>query len=116
MHGNRLITVFSASNYCGVTNNYGGILIFSKAGGRMIFESSRHVAPELESGKFRITGDIASRECHVTAALVPSHHQETAASAEPQTTQHDRHHRLSKDVLRQVAQLVVEHKPMLWSF
>ncbi|KAJ1481751.1 PP1-like protein serine/threonine phosphatase, partial [Baffinella frigidus] len=45
-HDGRLITVFTASNYCGQTGNYGAVVIFHSD---MSYTVEEHMAPTLES-------------------------------------------------------------------
>ena len=44
MHDGKLITIFSASNYCGTQGNWGGVLVFSEPGNYTI---KQYMAPPL---------------------------------------------------------------------
>ncbi|KAF8819114.1 serine/threonine protein phosphatase, partial [Cardiosporidium cionae] len=44
LHEGRCVTLFSASNYCGTTGNYGGVVIFDAD---MCFEIQEYMAPAL---------------------------------------------------------------------
>ncbi|CAE8633732.1 unnamed protein product, partial [Polarella glacialis] len=131
MHDNRLVTVFSASNYCGTTGNQGAVLLFHEARGKLGFDVARHFAPELNSGEFiALSRDAETRfgalqQQDTTAAqqLLQSPRQEqqqqraAELAAVQRVVQKDPEQRLLQgDLLRQVAQLVVEHKSALWSF
>ena len=44
LHNGQLITVFSASNYCGCFDNLGGVVIFSEPG---VYQFKEYLAPSL---------------------------------------------------------------------
>ena len=44
-HEGRLLTVFTASNYCGSTGNYGAVVVFQSD---LSFSVEEHMAPDLE--------------------------------------------------------------------
>ncbi|OEH80588.1 serine threonine protein phosphatase [Cyclospora cayetanensis] len=45
VHDGRCVTLFSASNYCGTTGNYGGVIIFEA---NLSFEIQEYMAPTLQ--------------------------------------------------------------------
>ena len=55
-HDGRLITVFTASNYCGQTGNYGAVVIFHSD---MSYTVEEHMAPPLESLVEEYTSGVA---------------------------------------------------------
>lgn len=120
-HGNRLLTVFSASNYCGSTGNQGAVLVFYEgAAGRLSFDVSRHFAPDLESGTFASLGPDAWQPGG-SRPLRDAEHERAARRIEVAAVQRAMQRdptnlRLHRDVLGQVARLVVEHKAALWTF
>mmetsp|Transcript_4543 Transcript_4543/g.10913 ORF Transcript_4543/g.10913 Transcript_4543/m.10913 type:complete len:919 (+) Transcript_4543:74-2830(+) len=56
-HDGRLITVFTASNYCGQTGNYGAVVIFHSD---MSYTVEEHMAPTLESLVQEYTSGVPS--------------------------------------------------------
>eukprot|EP00927_Polykrikos_kofoidii_P044306 TRINITY_DN38306_c0_g1_i1.p1 TRINITY_DN38306_c0_g1~~TRINITY_DN38306_c0_g1_i1.p1 ORF type:complete len:1039 (+),score=142.57 TRINITY_DN38306_c0_g1_i1:51-3119(+) len=136
MHKGRLLTVFSASNYCGVTGNAGGVLIFAAAdiprpgavavraisgvhsgsgrgggGPCLSYVSERFFAPGLDSGAFRRTF-IEGQENDKQNVARAREEEEARRKAEHTRSGQDKR----DDIVLQVSQLIVERKPALWSY
>lgn len=125
MHGGRLLTVFSASNYCGVTGNTGGVLTVNVGlGGRLRVEGHIHFAPTFASGAFfglfdfhRASGGRSTRlEPRDLDFHLASGPEATAARQAAAVQVDEAEGQLTHNVLIQVAHLVVENKQLLWSF
>jgi protein phosphatase len=108
-HGNRLLTVFSASNYCGSTGNQGAVLIFREKMGHLSYDVSRHFAPDFSSGAFQIPMDPTPEYEKIL-------NREEVSAVQRAMQRDPTNQRLHTDVLGQVARLVVEHKAALWAF
>jgi len=123
-HYGKLITVFSASNYCGLTNNYGAVLIFRTDGS---CEAISHWAPTYDRiGALIIDppDDPADKTpAHVLAQRKESRRttsQEMESLAQETRQQHhaasDRAVRLEKEVIWGMARQVVERKKELLEY
>lgn len=124
-HGGKLMTVFSASNYCGLTGNQGAVLAVRPDGS---LEAVRHWAPPFDKlaevliEAPNIAADavtpmsvLRSRalQRQTTAGALESM-AKTAESTGPEAK--DRALRLEREVLAGAARFVVEHKAELFSF
>jgi protein phosphatase len=99
-HDGRLITVFTASNYCGQTGNYGAVVIFHSD---MSYTVEEHMAPPLESlvAEYNNVGQAPTR----TEAPVKSvTGEDMMASME----------KMNDEVVDKLRQKIVQHKDDLW--
>jgi len=110
-HDNKLITVFSASNYCGWYGNRGAVLVFSPD---LSYKVDRHFSPTFESMK---EVDIASDRIRrfSTAEIKQTVSMEIKAQRTSQSLDPERDN-LRQDIRQRLARLIVEHKQTLWSF
>ncbi|CAE7779091.1 Ppef1 [Symbiodinium sp. CCMP2592] len=120
MHENRLVTVFSASNYMGSVGNHGAVLLFHASGGKLSFNESRHFAPALSAREFLLLRStledalgLPREQTDIPRLQLQAAEMAIAQSVPQEDPQQDR---LPKELLRQVAQLVVEQKPALFAF
>eukprot|EP00929_Paragymnodinium_shiwhaense_P094982 TRINITY_DN55906_c0_g1_i1.p1 TRINITY_DN55906_c0_g1~~TRINITY_DN55906_c0_g1_i1.p1 ORF type:complete len:1118 (+),score=206.72 TRINITY_DN55906_c0_g1_i1:67-3420(+) len=152
MHGGKLMTVFSASNYRGSQMNQGAVLLFTEAGGRVAATVSRHLAPPISTSAYRQlllllqkpavsahrrpatdlqNGHTATPGFVSYAAPQAQAGHPTGAAAKHQALLEMEKRAaeeivsqaratdgllLKKHLLKDVAQLVVQHKPALWAF
>lgn len=124
-HGGKTITVFSASNYCGVSENHGAVLVLRADGS---CEAARHWAPSFsEIAKVEIEPPDDGIACVTPAALRRSKslkRMSSAAVLEEQSLKEKdsgqetstRAKRLESEVLQGAAKLIVEHKQALFIF
>ncbi|OLP83390.1 Serine/threonine-protein phosphatase 5 [Symbiodinium microadriaticum] len=128
MHENRLVTVFSASNYMGSVGNHGAVLLFHASGGesflqgegKLSFNESRHFAPALNAREFALLRStledalgLPREQTDIPRLQLQAAEMAITQSVPQEDPQQDR---LPKELLRQVAQLVVEQKPALFAF
>ena len=114
-HKQRMVTIFSASNYCGSSQNYGGVAIFtpqwfpSLALNRTLFE---HWAPPLSVSK-----DVLSKHQNATqdVRLFIAHEIESERAPYDRGNVSTLHH-LEEKVAEYVSSLIVEHKESLWGY
>lgn len=117
MHDGRLLTVFSASNYCGSTGNQGAVLVFYQGHTGLSYDVSRHFAPDFLCGAHSLHADEqADQESPLDAARESALHREEVAAVQRAMQRDPTNARLHQDVLGQVARLVVEHKASLWAY
>eukprot|EP00668_Euglena_longa_P001310 GGOE01001550.1.p1 GENE.GGOE01001550.1~~GGOE01001550.1.p1 ORF type:complete len:870 (+),score=263.78 GGOE01001550.1:356-2611(+) len=88
-HNNRLVTVFSASNYCGHRGNSGAVMVFQRD---LKYTFHEHWAPALES--FRVPRLPSQKKINLD----------------------NQSEEVKQDILRQVKKLVVENKTDLQWF
>ena len=96
-HDGRLITVFTASNYCGQTGNFGAVVIFHAD---MSYTVEEHMAPPLEAlvNEYLEPG----AEAYVTPTVETTDHKEQYRE------------KMEQDNLAKLEMLVVKHKDDLW--
>jgi len=120
MHGGRMVTLFSASNYCGSTGNQGAVLIFYDNEGRLSYDVSRHFAPDFKSGIYWAPREAESPAGwplqHDDSEAERSSRQAEVAAVQRAMQRDPTNARLHRDVLGQVARLVVEHKAEIWAY
>eukprot|EP00392_Amoebophrya_sp_AT5.2_P000703 g704.t1 len=119
-HDGRLITVFSASNYCGWYGNTGAVLIFSpgkgdtKATSLPTIEIVRHFSPTfdmLQSADI-CTNDLIGMEARAKNATDMEH----SAIKSARGTLSARMEKLCFEVKTRVARILVDNKQALWKF
>jgi len=120
-HNGKLFTVFSASNYCGLTGNSGAVLILKQEGG---MEVVRYMAPSFEvlatvvmeapevveetPAAVRRSRQLARQS---TAGQVELREQVQAAQKEGERVQ-----KLSENVFNRAMSLVIEKKAELFAY
>uniref|UniRef100_A0A7S0U557 Serine/threonine-protein phosphatase n=2 Tax=Hemiselmis andersenii TaxID=464988 RepID=A0A7S0U557_HEMAN len=99
-HDGRLITVFTASNYCGQTGNYGAVVIFHSD---MSYTVEEHMAPSLDS--------LVQEYSH--SGMTPSRTDEPVkqVTAEDMNASMDK---MNADIMEKLRQKIVQHKDDLW--
>jgi len=119
-HNGKLLTVFSASNYCGLSGNQGAVLVLK---GDSSVEAVRHWAPPFDR-----LAEVLIEAPEVAADATPasirkSRQMKRTATAgaletqvQAQASGQERAQRLHKEVLSGAARLVVERKAELFSF
>jgi len=122
-HGGKLLTVFSASNYCGLAGNQGAVLVLRPDGS---CEAVRHWAPPFEHLAEVLIE--APEDPEATPAAVRQarrlRRQSTAGALETRAQQAEatgkdsasRAERLEREVLQGAARLIVEKKQALFSY
>jgi len=108
-HDSRVVTIFSASNYCGTMNNYGGVMILKP---NLEFEVFEHWAPELEELR-RLEAETASATQAVATRLEGLKAQEDGFRNRKRKESVDS---IGKDVVKKVKELIVERKEDLFWF
>eukprot|EP00397_Hematodinium_sp_SG-2012_P007711 GEMP01007761.1.p1 GENE.GEMP01007761.1~~GEMP01007761.1.p1 ORF type:complete len:827 (+),score=138.18 GEMP01007761.1:133-2613(+) len=110
-HDNRLVTVFSASNYCGWYGNQGGVLIFQP---NLQYQVDRHFSPTFETlRQVKFVSDDTERFSPKrrqtnTALEIQAHRHST--TRDPMKTL------LRQDIRQRLARLIVENKQTLWTY
>ena len=113
-HRQKLITIFTASNYCGTSQNYGGVAVFTPtlfpalAINRTLFE---HWAPPLS-----VIRDVLAKHQNATqdVRLFIAHEIETERAPTERASAGSLSH-LEQKVGEYVASLIVHNKRQLWS-
>jgi protein phosphatase len=113
-HNQRLLTIFTASNYCGSSQNYGGVAIFTPSlfpqllVNRTLFE---HWAPPLG-----ITRDIFAKHQNATqdVRMFIAHEIETERAPMDRNNPGMLSH-LQQKVAEYVSALIVQHRRQLWN-
>jgi hypothetical protein len=113
-HKQRLVTIFTASNYCGTSQNYGGVAIFTPtlfpqlAINRTLFE---HWAPPLS-----LIRDIMSKHQNATqdVRMFIAHEIETERAPLDRASAGNLNH-LEQKVAEYVTSLIVHHKRLLYT-
>jgi len=113
-HKQRLITIFTASNYCGSSQNYGGVAIFTPSlfpqllMNRTLFE---HWAPPLG-----VTRDVLAKHQNATqdVRMFIAHEIETERAPMDKNSPGMLNH-LQQKVGEYVSALIVQHKRQLWN-
>ena len=113
-HKQRMVTIFSASNYCGSSQNYGGVAIFTPQWfpklviNQTLFE---HWAPPLS-----VTKELLSKHQNATqdVRLFIAHEIESERAPYDRMNAGMLTH-LEEKVAEYVCSLIVEHKTRLWS-
>jgi len=122
-HGGKLVTVFSASNYCGLAGNQGAVLLLRPDGS---CEAIRHFAPSFD----QLAGVLIEppEDPEATPAAVRKarsmKRQNTAGALETNAKKAEavgkdgesRAERLEREVLKGVARLIVERKQALFAY
>lgn len=122
-HGGKLVTVFSASNYCGIAGNTGAALVFRAAGA---CEALQHWAPplaqisevQIEPPEDREATPSMLRRSRLLAKQSAAGAVENLvkqAEASPKETSM-RAERLEREVVRAATRLVVEKKQALFAY
>jgi hypothetical protein len=114
-HKQKLVTVFTASNYCGTSQNYGGVAVFTPtlfpalALNRTLFE---HWAPPLS-----VIRDVLGKHQNATqdVRLFIAHEIETERAPIERASAGTLSH-LEQKVGEYVASLIVYNKRQLWNF
>jgi len=104
-HGGRLITLFTASNYCGCTNNTGAAAIIRA---NLVPELIEHMAPPLEH--IRSVAEAKQAAKAVPPALMAQNHTAQQLSIDESVA------RMREDVLAKLEAKVVQKKDDLWLF
>ena len=113
-HNQKLVTIFTASNYCGTSQNYGGVAVFTPtlfpalALNRTVFE---HWAPPLS-----IIRDLLGKHQNATqdVRLFIAHEIESERAPIERASAGTLTH-LEQKVGEYVASLIVFHKRQLWT-
>eukprot|EP00922_Rhytidocystis_sp_ex-Travisia-forbesii_P032363 GHVS01048091.1.p1 GENE.GHVS01048091.1~~GHVS01048091.1.p1 ORF type:complete len:1000 (-),score=105.05 GHVS01048091.1:214-3213(-) len=108
VHDGRCVTLFSASNYCGTTGNYGGVIIFEPD---MSFEIQEYMAPSLEEidELYRETQE-ATQKVISKARIKDMEYQARSRNRKAATN------KMELDILNKIGKLVCEKKQELWWF
>ncbi|CAD7951185.1 unnamed protein product [Amoebophrya sp. A25] len=122
-HDGRLLTVFSASNYCGWYGNTGAVLIFSpgkgdtKAASLPTIEIVRHFSPTFQmlATADITTNDVLSLE-QLNARKKGATEMEYAAIKNARSSLAVRMDKLIFEVKTRIARILVDHKQELWKF
>ncbi|KAL3901080.1 MAG: hypothetical protein SGPRY_012340, partial [Prymnesium sp.] len=114
-HDGRLITIFSASNYCGRIGNTGGTMLISP---QLDYQLMEHWAPsvsellELEAAE-AAAAESSSEEAKEAAKLLP-------AADEPQRRQRrfsvEAGRLMAADLIKKMKELICTHKSQLLAF
>lgn len=118
-HNGKLLTVFSASNYCGLAGNQGAVLVLK---GDSSVEAVRHWAPPfdrlaevlIEAPEVAVSTPASVRKSRQMQRSATAGAMETQMQA--QASGQERAQRLHKEVLSGAARLVVERKDELFAF
>ncbi|EPT25249.1 serine/threonine protein phosphatase [Toxoplasma gondii ME49] len=106
VHDGRCVTLFSASNYCGTTGNFGGVIIFEA---NLSFEIQEYMAPSLEEIQM-----LHSETCAATQKVflqtrikylemqAKRQHRRTAAA------------RMNEQIIEKICKMICEKKTDLW--
>mmetsp|Transcript_6032 Transcript_6032/g.14724 ORF Transcript_6032/g.14724 Transcript_6032/m.14724 type:complete len:938 (+) Transcript_6032:50-2863(+) len=107
-HDGRLITVFTASNYCGQTGNFGAVVIFHSD---MSYTVEEHMAPTLDDLVDEYTAESEGRQSQ-TAGVSSS----ADAPAPQHTAAHMEKHKekMEDDLLSKLDKKILMHKDDLW--
>jgi len=100
-HDGRLITVFTASNYCGQTGNFGAVVIFHAD---MSYTVEEHMAPPLAS---------LSAE-YLKPGEEPAYISPTPEEGRSGESKEEYREKMEQDNLAKLESLVVKHKDDLW--
>jgi len=122
-HGGKLITIFSASNYCGIAGNTGAVLVLRPGG---TCEALQHWAPPFERiaevmieppqdadstpAMLRRTRSLQNRQ---SASAVESAVKQMESSPKGTSI---RAERMEREVVRAATRLIVERKQELFSY
>ncbi|CAJ1360070.1 unnamed protein product, partial [Effrenium voratum] len=119
-HNRKLFTVFSASNYCGLTGNQGAVLVLKKDSS---IEAVRHMAPPFERLKEVVieAPAVAAEETPALRRTRQLQRQSTAgqvelASAQAALKDQERAHKMYQEVFHHASRWVVEKKADLFAF
>ena len=101
-HDGRLITVFTASNYCGQTGNYGAVVIFHAD---MSYTVEEHMAPALEDlvEEYRAAG--------MSSSVEPSNVPLKVVTTGDMNASKDK---MVGDIQEKLKQKICQHKDDLW--
>ena len=113
-HKQRLVTIFTASNYCGSSQNYGGVAIFTPSLfpqlllNRTLFE---HWAPPLG-----VTREVLAKHQNATqdVRMFIAHEIETERAPMDKNSPGMLNH-LQQKIGEYVSALIVQHKRQLWT-
>jgi len=100
-HDGRLITVFTASNYCGQTGNYGAVVIFHSD---MSYTVEEHMAPPLETLVQEYRSQGLSTPQRSTVPLKNITHEDMAQHKD----------KMVGDIQEKLKAKIVQHKDDLW--
>jgi len=106
-HDGRLLTVFSASNYCGQAGNYGAIVVFDSD---MAYTLEEHMAPDLDT---MIADYLAEQE-----AAGPRERNQDAQRARMQKASSIRESRdkMEEEAMAKLEVKICQNKDDLWWF
>lgn len=113
-HDGRCITLFSASNYCGTSGNFGGVIIFDP---NLMFEIQEYIAPQLHEVRdvYNQTKHITAKVARTTGALTEQQH--IIAQVESRAKERTRRAsvlNMERDVLQKMASIICERKTDIW--
>ncbi|XP_026191543.1 serine/threonine-protein phosphatase with EF-hands 1 [Cyclospora cayetanensis] len=106
VHDGRCVTLFSASNYCGTTGNYGGVIIFEA---NLSFEIQEYMAPTLQEIQ-----QLHRETCAATQKVLL---QKKIKELETQAKRANRRSaaaRMSQEIVQKMCKMVCEKKQDLW--
>jgi len=101
-HDGRLITVFTASNYCGQTGNYGAVVIFHSD---MSYTVEEHMAPPIEV--------LVQEYRRAGKASAPSRSDQALKQVSPMEMNVSKD-KMVGDIQDKLRQKIVQHKDDLW--
>jgi hypothetical protein len=110
-HDRRLLTVFTASNYCGMAGNYGAIVVFDSD---MSYTLEEHMAPDLDTmileyNKTAKPPPQAPKALTKTASITKRTRETTSNLAQSRD-------KMNEEVLAKLEQKICQHKDELWWF
>ena len=106
VHDGRCVTLFSASNYCGTTGNYGGVIIFEA---NLSFEIQEYMAPTLQEIQ-----QLHRETCAATQKVLLQKKMKELETEAKRANRRSAAARMSHEIVQKMCKMVCEKKQDLW--
>ncbi|KAL8454062.1 hypothetical protein Emed_000560 [Eimeria media] len=106
VHDGRCVTLFSASNYCGTTGNYGGVIIFEA---NLSFEIQEYMAPSLQEIQ-----QLHHETCAATMKVLLQKKMKELETEAKRANRRSAAARMSHEIVQKMCKMVCEKKQDLW--
>ncbi|KAL8427440.1 hypothetical protein Efla_003887 [Eimeria flavescens] len=106
VHDGRCVTLFSASNYCGTTGNYGGVIIFEA---NLSFEIQEYMAPTLQE-----IHQLHHETCAATMKVLLQKKMKELETQAKRANRRSAAARLGHEIVQKMCKMVCEKKQDLW--
>jgi len=112
-HDGRLLTVFSASNYCGQAGNYGAVVVFDSD---MSYTLEEHMAPDLDSMIKEYLGRHSSLSQNSSQPPQVDYESFWKRGNNAQVDLDKSREQMQADVIAKLEVKICQHRDQLWWF